>query len=497
LELVTFKDLQRAVQSNEQNYSIDLQTKLQNKPFWIFDKEQHRLEDIRTKGQCCFWHQIKPPQKDGHDMPVLPYQKILYDALQNHKHIWLLKSRGIGVTTFLLRYIAWCCLGRKFPPESRVCVVTGPRLDLAEDLIARFKGLFSSKIGRDDRTQSTVAYLNGVKVEAFPSHHVDTMRGLTDVKFILSDESDMYPLFQQREARAVMEGYIGKPNSDPHIVLVSTPKAPGELMHQIELEQDSLYHKLRFDYRYGLEGPYPIYSEEQIATARLSPEFGREFELQYLGLVGNVFSQLSIENCQKIQYNPENINPNAKKSWGIDVGFGNSKTAIVITQYVDGKIQVIHAEEYDRPNFQYIIDIVWQLKHKCGYISNIYVDAAAPSVWEALKREFGERYDYQYVKDQMAECRKYNTHIENRMQIIPVSFAEQGAKMLQHTKWLLDSTDEDGSSLIAIDKRFDKLLISLRTAVANEFKLDKQESVHNDLLDSLRLSLIFFKRNKE
>jgi hypothetical protein len=87
LELVTFRDLQRAVQSNEQNYSIDLQTKLQNKPFWIFDKEQHRLEDIRTKGQCCFWHQIKPPQKDGHDMPVLPYQKILYDALQNHKHI--------------------------------------------------------------------------------------------------------------------------------------------------------------------------------------------------------------------------------------------------------------------------------------------------------------------------------------------------------------------------------------------------------------------------
>jgi hypothetical protein len=35
-------------------------------------------------------------------MPVLPYQKILYNTLQNHKHIWCLKSRGIGVTTFLL-----------------------------------------------------------------------------------------------------------------------------------------------------------------------------------------------------------------------------------------------------------------------------------------------------------------------------------------------------------------------------------------------------------
>lgn len=29
---------------------------------------------------------------------------------------------------------------------------------------------------------------------------------------------------------------------------------------------------------------------------------GREYELQYLGLVGNVFSQVSIENCQKVVY---------------------------------------------------------------------------------------------------------------------------------------------------------------------------------------------------
>jgi hypothetical protein len=64
------------------------------------------------------------------------------------------------------------------------------------------------------------------------------MRGLTDVKFILSDESDMYPLFQQREVRAVMEGYIGKPNSNPTIVLVSTPKGPSRLMQQTELEPD-------------------------------------------------------------------------------------------------------------------------------------------------------------------------------------------------------------------------------------------------------------------
>jgi hypothetical protein len=38
----------------------------------------------------------------------------------------------------------------------------------------------------------------------------------------------------------------------------------------------------------------------------------------------------------------------------------------------------------------------------------------------------------------------------------------------------MEETDEGGSSLIAIDKRFDKLLTGLRTAVANEYKLDKE-----------------------
>jgi hypothetical protein len=149
-----------------------------------------------------------------------------------------------------------------------------------------------------------------------------------------------------------MEGYIGKPNSDPTIILVSTPKAPGDLMQQIDLEETSIYHKLRFDYRYGLEGPHPIYSEEQIATARLSPEWPRR--------------------------------------------------SICATQLVGGKIQVIEASEYQRPNFTDMIEKIWQLKQRYGYVSNLYVDAANPEVWQALKREFGENYNDQYVRDQIA-----------------------------------------------------------------------------------------------
>lgn len=103
---MTFKDLQKLVQS--QSGSEQKNTIPRDKPFWIWDRDQHKFEYHRTKGSCCFNHVIGLPQKDGHDMPLLPYQRTLYCALQDHKHVWIKKSRGLGVTEFLLRYIAYC-----------------------------------------------------------------------------------------------------------------------------------------------------------------------------------------------------------------------------------------------------------------------------------------------------------------------------------------------------------------------------------------------------
>ena len=50
--------------------------------------------------------------------------------------------------------------------------------------------------------------------------------------------------------------------------------------------------------------------------------------------------------------------------------------------------------------------------------------------------------------------------------------------------------------MIAIHPTFDKLLTSLRTAVSNEYKLSKDETSYNDLLDAFMLSLQFYKRSK-
>jgi late competence protein required for DNA uptake (superfamily II DNA/RNA helicase) len=75
-----------------------------------------------------------------------------------------------------------------------MCIVTGPRIDFAIALIDRMKKLFSStKCLAVFDTKETVIELNNVKMEAFPSHHLDAMRGLPNVYFILLDEADFFP----------------------------------------------------------------------------------------------------------------------------------------------------------------------------------------------------------------------------------------------------------------------------------------------------------------
>ena len=115
---------------------------------------------------------------------------MLFDTLQNNKHIWIKKATGLGVTEFMLRYMAWLCFSNKNIRGSQKCIVTGPRIELAITLIDRMKELFRNYLSNSDRqnvkfeSKETIIELNGVHIEAYPSHHLDSMRGLTNVSFI-------------------------------------------------------------------------------------------------------------------------------------------------------------------------------------------------------------------------------------------------------------------------------------------------------------------------
>jgi hypothetical protein len=50
--LVTFKDLKKRVSLETIAEQSRLLERLLNKSFWIWDQQQHKLEDIRTNGDC-------------------------------------------------------------------------------------------------------------------------------------------------------------------------------------------------------------------------------------------------------------------------------------------------------------------------------------------------------------------------------------------------------------------------------------------------------------
>jgi hypothetical protein len=131
-----------------------------------------------TNGDCCFNHVIGLPKKNDQDQPLYDYEKLLFDVLQQHKHVWIKKATGLGVTEFMLRYMAWLCLKNNDLTGSQMCIVTGPRIDLAITLIDRMKKLFTDNGLVSFDSKETVIELKGIHIEAYPAHHLDAMRGI-------------------------------------------------------------------------------------------------------------------------------------------------------------------------------------------------------------------------------------------------------------------------------------------------------------------------------
>jgi hypothetical protein len=72
---------------------------------------------IKTEGDCCF-NYIILPIKDKVEYPLFDYEKLFHDSLLSpdfsnpsyhtfkHKHLWVKKATGQGVTEFFLQFMA-------------------------------------------------------------------------------------------------------------------------------------------------------------------------------------------------------------------------------------------------------------------------------------------------------------------------------------------------------------------------------------------------------
>jgi hypothetical protein len=94
----------------------------------------------------------------------------------------------------------------------------------------------------------------------------------------------------------------------------------------------------------------------------------------------------------------------------------------------------------------------------------------------------GEYHDYY---GRLTEEQIWALRSSNSWQIIPVNFQKRHREMLQWTYTLMSKR------FIRIHPSLQQLTVSLRTAiVSDEWKLDKQQTSHHDILDSFRLAFV-------
>ena len=161
-----------------------------------------------------------------------------------------------------------------------------------------------------------------------------------------------------------------------------------------EAEERCIYKRLFLDYTYGVG---KIYTAEEVEKAKQSPSFERECNLKYLGIIGNVFHTKDIEGAieKGRKYNPDAaVSPMSSKSMGIDPAWGSSAFGIVVTQWIDNHIQILHAEEYHGPDYNEMLSLVYGLISRYQ-VDKIYIDGANPS--KSLKLQIGEDADYNRV----------------------------------------------------------------------------------------------------
>jgi hypothetical protein len=163
----------------------------------------------------------------------------------------------------------------------------------------------------------------------------------------------------------------------------------------------------------------------------------REYNLKYLGRIGNVFHTKDIEAAieKGRKYDPDAFNPFhlASRSMGIDPAWGSSAFGIVVTQWADGIVEIMHAEEYHRPDYNEMLSTVYSLMSKYN-VDKVYIDGANPSFIRSLKLQIGEDADYDKV---IARYRseKLGDSWSQYMKIVPCQFqfrAQRNVRTLQN-----------------------------------------------------------------
>ena len=96
---MTLHDLSRILDKYESQLgSINTRQfdRLKGLPFYDWSEPKKVLASTHfPNDSTTFNHTIGLPQKNGQPYPLFNYEKLLFDTLQNNKHVWIKKATGL------------------------------------------------------------------------------------------------------------------------------------------------------------------------------------------------------------------------------------------------------------------------------------------------------------------------------------------------------------------------------------------------------------------
>lgn len=460
-------------------------------PFWIHPTKPdlHHKILVTTRDEehpykrplCCFNHYIGLPRKGGIAKPIFDYELDLYNALEKNDNVLIVKARGLGITEFFLRYFVWKSVRNNDYAGRTGALITGIRFETAIELIRRIRALFAP-FGIFFSTRENTVTINNVRFISFPAYNVDSLRSYTDFAFIFLDEAGFFPPKQQSLLREAVEGYRLK--SKPKIIWNSTPgEELGDVMDRIqdEIQQKDIgspYKLIQLPYQVGVG---KIYDPQLIEHEKTMPYFPREYELKKAIGLGNILNEYQIQQCLDIKYDPDRLVAMSPKVISIDPGYGSSKFAICVSQFVDGRIQITYAQEFERPDPIVMERLILDLTRDYSLFSisqqqngQIIIDGANIALVKYLKTMLGEYVNYDELKE---EDLKY-------CKVRPINFGTQHRLLMSNMISLVSK------GYVAIDPRFEDLILQLRIAQMDD-NLGLIKKVHSlDLVDAFRMNLV-------
>lgn len=346
------------------------------------------------------------------------------------------------------------------------------------------EALSSKAILRDEKSKTAAMYIRNPEDPLRPSRIIalgadraGSLESLPNFKHLhVSDITATYGGYQD----ALNVALTRIANTNGSVVIETIPGKPSGQVFDMSRRLRGT-SPVKGDFAY-----VEVTAEDAVAAGVMSREFLdserkrmtlQEFNAYYMAsfdsVTGNTFSTTSIERAIELGKEFEakyglSPRPGCERSQGHDPGtyFGS-----VVIQKIDNKLQVILAtESTSRNEDQELYDSAQRVQ--TWPIETTQVDAAGAGFISSLKRRVGENSRYDLLPKTSYRF----------MRIKPIAFSTEHKRMLQNLVILMQNEK------LAISPKFTELITALRTAVAEDWTLDKDESLHHHVLDALRLA---------